>query len=408
MSTSVQKYRIESIDLLRGVVMVLMALDHTRDFFGSGTFFSEPTDLSTTTPLLFLTRWITHFCAPVFVFLAGTSAFLYGTRRESIKEVSWFLFTRGIWLIIVEVVINRFGWTFDITFSTITLQVLWAIGASMVFLSALVFLPRLLIFSIGIVLVFGHNLLDFAGSFFGQGYSDSFVQEWTTVARFIWSVLHQPNYVVLGPDFGINIAYPLIPWIGVMALGYVFGTLYHKVYDAGKRKSRLLWMGIGATSLFLLLRAFNLYGDPSPWSTQKSSIFSIMSFANTTKYPPSLLFLLMTLGPSFLFLYWTENVKNRVTDSLIIIGRVPFFFYVIHIYVIHLLALLGLVYAGRSWTEYILTSKSFMAGTLADFGFSLVVVYLIWLLVVALLFPICKWYNDYKTNHREKWWLGYL
>jgi uncharacterized membrane protein len=221
-------------------------------------------------------------------------------------------------------------------------------------------------------------------------------------------MLHQPNFVIFSPEFVINFVYPLVPWPGLMALGYVFGTLYRKDYDPTKRKRWLLWMGIGAVVLFFILRVFNLYGDPKPWAPQNSVAFSIISFFNVTKYPVSLLFFLITLGPSLIFLYLTENIKNRATDFIIIFGRVPFFFYVIHIYFIHLLAFIGIAYAGRGAGELILTARAFMSGSLADYGYSLWVPYLVWILVVFLLYPLCKWYNAYKADNRAKWWLSYL
>jgi uncharacterized membrane protein len=376
--------------------MIIMALDHVRDYIGYGSWFSDPTNLETTTPLLFFTRWITHFCAPVFVFLAGTSAFLYGARQRSTKEVSWFLFTRGIWLIFVELIIVNFAWTFDITLSIHMLQVIWAIGMSMVLLAGIIFLPRPVILFIGIVLVAGHNLFD------------SIILDGTSVGALLWYALHQSKIVIFDSNSSINFAYPLIPWIGLMTLGYVFGTLYHQEFDAGKRKKWLLWMGIAAVLSFVILRTFNIYGEPSHWSTQKSGILTILSFLNTTKYPPSLLFLLMTIGPAFFFLYTMENVRNKITGAVIIFGRVPFFFYVIHIYLAHLFGILGLIYAGRNWSDYIMTGEFFGNETLSNFGYNLYVVYLIWILVIIIMFPLCKWYNTYKTNNRNKWWLSYL
>jgi uncharacterized membrane protein len=390
------KHRIESIDLLRGSVMIIMALDHVRDYIGYGSFLSDPTNLETTTPMLFLTRLITHFCAPIFIFLAGTSAFLYGSRQRSTKLVSWFLFTRGMWLLFVELIIVNFAWTFDITLSVHMLQVIWAIGMSMVCLAAIIFLPKSAIFSIGIILVAGHNLLD------------SIILEGNSALNILWYVLHQPNIVIINSSSAIYFAYPLIPLIGLMALGYVFGTLYHQEYDPAKRKKWLFGMGIGCVTLFMILRTFNIYGEPSQWGTQKSGIFTIISFLNTTKYPMSLLFLLMTIGPAFIFLYAMENVKNKITSAVIIFGRVPFFFYVIHIYLAHLFGILGLIYAGRNWSDYIMTTDFFRNDTLSNFGYNLYVVYLIWILVIIIMFPLCKWYNKYKTNNRNKWWLSYL
>lgn len=391
-----RKYRIDSIDLLRGVVMVLMALDHVRDFFHLGSFFRNPTDLATTTPILFFTRWFTHFCAPVFVFLAGTAAFLYGTRRETTRQISWFLLTRGVWLIVLEHTIVGLAWTFDISHSTYTFQVIWAIGISMVFLSLLVSLPRWLIAAIGIVLIAGHNVLD------------PIVHEGTSFPDLLWYSLHQMNYVTVGSGTLLMFIYPVIPWIGLMAMGYVFGGLYRKGFDAETRKRRLLQLGIGAMVLFTVLRAFNIYGDPSHWSSRDNTLFSILSFINTTKYPPSLLFLLMTMGPSLIFLYVTEGLQGKVTRLLVIIGRVPLFFYVLHIYLVHLLAIGGIIYAGRAWTEMILHADVWINASLIDYGYDLRVVYLVWAFVLLVMFPLCKSYNTYKANNRAKWWLSYL
>jgi uncharacterized membrane protein len=386
--------RILSIDLLRGVVMVIMALDHVRMYFGEGTWYAEPTNLATTTSLLFFTRWITHFCAPVFVFLAGTSAFLYGVNKRR-KQVAWFLFTRGLWLIFVEVVIVTFAWTFDITFSFIILQVIWAIGISMLFLSGLVFLRLQAIIAIGFILVFGHNLLD-PIHVQGRGMND-----------FIWYVLHQPGRISLG-DSLINIVYPVLPWIGLMALGYVTGDLYRADFPSARRISWLLAGGVAATFLFIVLRSFNLYGEPVAWQSQDSIIFTWMSFLNTTKYPPSLQFLLMTMGPALISLALLERISVGGKNLVVVLGKVPFFFYVIHIFLIHALAMLALVYAGRDWREYILSAQAIMSGSLSNFGFGLGTVYAVWLAVVVVLYPLCRWYQQVRENHPTKWWLKYL
>ena len=392
-----KKYRIESIDLLRGVVMVIMALDHVRKYFHYGSFFIDPTDLATTTPAIFFTRWITHFCAPVFVFLAGTSAYLYGSKKEkNQKDVAWFLFSRGVFLIFLELTIVNFGWTFDITLSFHLLQVIWAIGISMVFLSAAVFLPIHLIFSIGIIIVFWHNLLD------------SIIVKGVGMDNFFWYAFHQNGSVLLSKTRLIHFAYPVLPWIGLMLLGYVFGILYKKGFDPGKRKNYLLSIGSISILLFIILRLFNLYGDMSPWEAQDTFVYSFLSFLKTTKYPPSLLFILMTIGPSLIFLYFAENIKNKLSKSLIIIGRVPLFYYVIHIYIIHLLAMIGIVIAGQTWTDMVLTAKSFMTKSLISYGYDLYIVYLVWIAVVLGLYPLCKIYNEYKINNRSKWWLSYL
>ena len=394
--TKDKKYRIESIDILRGAVMIIMALDHTRNYFYYGLFYGDPTDLATTTPLLFFTRWITHFCAPVFVFLAGTSAFLYGTRRETTHEISWFLLTRGIWLIFLEITVVNLAWTFDLSFSLTILQVIWAIGFSMVVLGALVYLPRAALLVIGFNLVFLHNFLD-PVSFQGQGALDT-----------LWYLLHQQQMVDYRPDAAVFFAYPLIPWIGTMILGYVFGGLYRNSVHTTRRRRLLCWMGLIAIALFILLRGVNIYGDLVPWSFQETLVLTVLSFLNTTKYPPSLLYLLMTIGPSLLFLSIAENWKNKVTDMLVIVGRVPLLFYVIHLYFIHLLALIAIGFTEFYWTDFIFTAERFLSGKLAAYGFNLGVVYLVWVFVIMALYPLCKWYNDYKSAHRDKWWLSYL
>jgi len=393
---TIGKKRIESIDLLRGIVMIIMALDHVRMYFGYGTWYSEPTNLSTTTPLLFFTRWITHFCAPVFVFLSGTSAFLYGLNKRKTSQVAWYLFTRGVWLILVELTIVNFAWAFDITFSFRILQVIWAIGVSMIALSILALLPIKMIFAIGIVLVFGHNLLD---PITAQG---------KTALDFIWYTLHQPRFVVMDTNTMINFVYPVLPWIGLMALGYGFGKFYTGEFSADNRKRWLLQIGAGAVLLFLVLRGFNLYGEPNPWASQNSSMFTIMSFLNTSKYPPSLHFLLMTMGPALMFLSLSEKIRSRITIPVVVFGSAPLFFYIIHLYFIHALAMLTLALAGRDWHEYILSARTISSGTLSNFGLRIEAVYLVWILVIASLYPLCRGYQRYKANNPAKWWLGYL
>ena len=387
--------RIPSIDFLRGVVMIIMALDHVRMYFGHGTWYSEPTNLSTTTPLLFFTRWITHFCAPVFVFLTGTSAFLYGSNQARTSQVALYLFMRGLWLVFAELIVVNFAWTFDITFSFRILQVIWAIGLSMIILSTLVFLPVKIIIVMGALITFGHNLLD------------PIEVNGTSTSDLIWYVLHQPNTLFLGNTI-VSLVYPVLPWLGLMILGYGFGMLYASDYSEATKRRWLLGIGLGAMLLFISLRGFNLYGEPRGWSTQRSFIFTMMSFLNTSKYPPSLHFLLMTMGPALVFLTWSEKIRNRFTNPVVIFGRVPFFFYIIHLYLIHALALLALVFSGRDWHEYILSAQGLSSGTLSNFGLSLEAVYFVWILVVMLLYPLCKWYQIYKEKNPEKWWLSYL
>ncbi len=393
---STHKERINSIDLLRGIVIILMALDHTRMYFGDGSWFADPTNLSTTTPLLFFTRWITHFCAPIFIFLAGTSAALYGARQQNTRQLFRYLLTRGLWLIFLELVVVNFAWTFDITFSFRFLQVIWAIGVCMVVLAFLVYLPKWAIFVFGIVVVAGHNLLD------------PIQVEGTTAPALIWYLLHQKQVVVFGPDSVVDVVYPLIPLVGLIALGYVFGTFYLPGFSPIARRKWLLRIGIAAILMFIILRGFNLYGDPNPWSQQPTLVNSILSFLNTTKYPTSLEYLLMTIGPGLIFLALTENVHNRITGVILTFGRVSLFFYIAHIFVIHFLALAALEISGWSWTEYIVTAEAFLSQRLAGFGFTLYVVYLVWVLVLLVMYPLSRWYRVYKKRHPEQKLLSYI
>lgn len=394
-STFLPPTRVQSIDLLRGVVMILMALDHVRMYFGFGTWYGAPTDLATTTPLLFFTRWITHFCAPVFVFLAGTSAFLVGMKMENLPGLARYLLTRGLWLIVAEIVIVNFAWTFDRTYSFIILQVIWAIGISMVILSALVFFPNTVILTIGLAMVFGHNLLDGVRT---QG---------NAPADLLWYTLHQGQVIRVGSRL-VNFVYPVLPWIGLMALGYVCGTLYTQRFTDEHRRRWLLTIGIGATILFLVLRGFHLYGEPARWAPHASPLFTLMSFLNTTKYPPSLHFLLMAMGPALICLAVSESIRSQIIKPILTFGRVPFFYYIVHLYLIHVLAMAWLLYSGRDWHEYILSAAALRSGSLSNFGLSLSGVYLVWMLVIALLYPICRWYQKQKVKHPSKWWLSYL
>lgn len=390
--------RVLSLDLLRGIVMVIMALDHIRDFVHQGTYFNDPTNLATTTPALFFTRWITHFCAPVFVFLAGTAAFLYGVRKQTTAQTARFLLTRGAWLLIIDATIVNLGITFDIHYSLHILQVIWAIGISMICLSGLIYLPKKVLLALGLLIVAGHNLLD--GILF-QGKSPLEIG---------WYILHQPQLLTLSPDSMILVAYPVLPWIGVMALGYVFGTLYGPAVEAPKRKNLLWKLGLGAIGLFVLLRTFNLYGESNHWAPQNTAVFSVLSFFNTSKYPPSLIYLLMTIGPAMLFLSWAEDRFKRPQNFFSTIGRVPFFYYILHFYLAHLIGVIGVIYAGLPWTYSILSAQSFITPDpkLLNYGYSLPVTYGAWALVIVIMYPLCRWYDRYKRNNRDKWWLSYL
>ncbi|WP_298236805.1 heparan-alpha-glucosaminide N-acetyltransferase domain-containing protein [uncultured Algibacter sp.] len=390
----VKSTRIESIDILRGLVMVIMALDHTRDYFHYDAALNDPTNLETTTPYLFFTRFITHYCAPVFVFLAGTSAFLYGSNKTKPKLFK-FLFTRGIWLIVLEIFLNNLLWFFDLSYSFVLLQVIWAIGVSMICLSFLVFLPKKVIAAIGLILISGHNLLD------------GITMQGNSISALLWYMLHQPNGFTLYDNHYIFFGYPVIPWIGLIALGYCLGSLYTRGFDVTIRKKWLLRLGITSILLFFTIRGINIYGDLAPWSVQNTSAKTIMAFLNVTKYPPSLSYVLITMGPALFFLYTIERVKNGVTDILLVFGRVPLFYYFLHILVIHIGAILGVILLNDNWQELLNISQNPIAG-LAKHGYSLFTVYIVWMIIITLLYFPSKKYMTYKANNKDKWWLSYL
>jgi uncharacterized membrane protein len=387
--------RIKSIDLLRGLIMIIMALDHTRDYFHADAFKFDPMNLEKTTVLLYFTRWITHLCAPIFMLLAGTSAFISG-QRKSKKEMAFFLIKRGLWLIFLELTVVNFSWFFNVRFSFLLLAVIWILGVSMIFLAGFIFLPKKIILCIGLILIFGHNLLD----------NIHFPQH--NFLGFLWGLLHDRKSFMIGHE-GMEEAYQIIPWIGVMALGYCLGELYAKGFDVLKRKKILLRLGIASILLFIIIRSINVYGNLTPWSNQNSPVLSLLSFLNITKYPPSLDYLLITEGIGLIFLGLTENISNRLTKIISVYGRVPLFYYILHIYLIHLFAMLAATLSGYRWTD--MTGFTIWINSmpnLAGYGFSLGVVYLVWISVVILLYPVCKMYDRYKYMHKGKWWLSYL
>ncbi|MBC7426371.1 MAG: DUF1624 domain-containing protein [Bacteroidia bacterium] len=387
--------RIGSIDLLRGLVMALMALDHTRDFFHSNIGGHDPLDLDFTTPAHFMTRWITHYCAPVFVFLAGMSAYLSGLKRSK-ADLSRFLITRGLWLVVVEITVVTFGWTFNPAYPVLLLQVIWAIGISMVALGIAVQLPYKYILVIAIIIIAGHNLLDYPEA----SHTGSF--------SFIWDVLHHGRFSFFPYLEGHNlvVVYPVIPWIGIILIGYCFGKLYEPDFDVSERKKILLYSGLGMICFFIILRLLNSYGNPFHWETQKSVLFTLFSFVDVCKYPPSLLFTCLTIGPALVFLAFSENIKSRLSQVLTVFGKVPFFYYILHIYIIHIGAVI-LFYASGYTSADIGGASALFLFKPNGMGFNLVGVYLIWLLLLVILYYPCKWFAGYKSRH-EKAWLSYL
>ena len=387
----IKKNRIESIDLLKGIVMVIMALEHVRTFFHNTEYYYAATDLTRASLGIFLTRSLSNFCAPAFSLLAGTSAYFTGIKKSK-AALSGFLLKRGIWLVCTELIIITFGWYFDPQFRNMELQVIWSLGISMILLSALIYLPKKIIFLFSCILIFGHNLLDnihFNGSIF-------------------WALLHEQHLFNLSKNLSIDVYYPVIPWVGVMSLGYCIGPLYNNIMYPLKRRKYLNIAGIAAIVLFLLLRVLNIYGDPSKWEQGNTGSLTFMSFINLTKYPPSLLFLLFTLGASFIFLANAEYIKGKVVDFFTTFGRVPFFYYIIHIYLIHLLAMITAQLTGYGWQQMICPVWVNSVPGLQGFGFSLPIVYLIWVGIIIVMYPLCKRFDTYKMNNKHKWWLSYL
>jgi len=380
--------RLVSIDLVRGLVMVLMALDHVRDHIHRGALTSDPTDLSQAGAALFLTRWVTHFCAPVFVFLAGAGAFLWGARGRTRGELSRYLLTRGLWLVLLELTVVNWEWQMGIRLGFTVAQVIWALGWSMVALAVLVHLPTTVIVLIGGVMIVGHNLLD------------GIRPESLGALATLWKVLHVQGPIEYGPGRTLLVMYPLVPWIGVMATGYALGALYTRPLE--ERRGAMFALGGLLTGAFVAVRTLNVYGDPDPWSAQPDALITALSFLNCQKYPPSLLFLLMTLGPSLLLLAFLERGVSRLARPLVVFGRVPLFYYIVHLLLIDVLTVGLAVARYRSRTP-----ELFAQGPPADYGYGLPVVYLVWIGVVAALYPVCRWYAAVKARSRSRW-LSYL
>lgn len=386
--------RVAALDLLRGLIMVLMAIDHTRDFVHSAAMAFPPEDLSQTTAAIFLTRWITHVCAPVFMFTAGAGAAFRLERGATRRELSRFLWTRGLWLVVLEFTASRAGFFFNLAFDPLFLLVLWALGMCMIALALLIHLPYRALVAVSVGMIALHNLLDGLDP-----------------ARFgplaaVWKILHVQSLLSTEPL--VIVAYPLIPWIGVMAAGFCFARVYR--LPAERRRALLVRLGLGLIATFLVLRGINAYGDPRPWSPQDDAVMTAVSFLNATKYPPSLAFLAMTLGPAMLFLAWADRLRPREGNPLLVFGRVPLFYYLVHIPLIHIVAI------AMTWLRYgpspFLFTPPPTLGTPrdvfpADYGWDLWVVYAVWLAVVAALYPVCAWFAALKRRRRD-WWLSYL
>ncbi len=391
---SLKPTRINSIDILRGFIMLIMALDHVRDYFHAQALIDQPTNLLNTTPQLFFTRWITHYCAPLFLFLSGISAFLSGQRKTK-KELSVFLIKRGLWLILFEIFIMTLILSFNPTYSLILLMVIWAIGWSMIILGVLIRTSYLVIAIVGIILVFAHNITD-----------DFPPIKNTALDAFLRIFVSGSGTAYPFAGRTILFAYAILPWTGIMLIGFAFGQLYKTNFDAIRRKKILLWSGIGTVVFFIILRIINHYGDPAPWAPRQNAMFSFMSFVNTTKYPVSLQFTCMTLGPALIALSFLDNIKDGWFNFVKVYGKVPLFFFAGHFLLAHILCVIAFFATGHT-TDQIVDPNSPFLFRPVQFGFSLRTTYLIWLQVILLMYYPCKWYGKYKETHR-KWWLSYL
>jgi uncharacterized membrane protein len=389
--------RVKSVDALRGAVMIVMALDHVRDFIHRGAMTGRsPTDLLTTTPVLFMTRWVTHFCAPVFMFTAGIGAYFYLSRRSlgeggrrngrTRGQLSAFLVTRGLWLMLLEVTVMRLAYNFNLDQGVpFFLLVLWGLGLCMIVLAALVWLPIPLLTVMSIATIVLHHLVG-GGPVIHRVGAMSFA-----------------GYVFIAP-------YPLIPWLGVMTLGFCFGPILAKPAD--ERRRTLVLAGVVAMAAFVMLRTFNIYGEPAHWSPQPSAVFSALSFLNASKYPPSLVFLLITLGPALIALSWFDRLSFSRSNPLIVFGRVPLFYFVLHFLAAHLASfVLAVVTYGSSAFTFMWQPVPSMGGPAKafppNFGWDLWVAYAVWIAIVVALYPLCRWFADLKERRRA-WWLSYL
>ena len=397
-STTTPTHRLLSIDALRGLIMIIMALDHVRDFFHADAASFSPTDLTRTTPLLFFARWITHFCLPVFMFAAGMGAFLWYQRRQSKSDLSRFLLTRGIWFILLELTVMQFAYNFNFHWRYLfLLLILWIFGICMIAMAALIHLPLRWLALLSIVIIFFHNLLDGIRP-----------QQFGSYA-WAWNLLHQPGVLMISGK-PVLVTYTLLPWIGVMGAGFCLAQVF--LLDPPLRQRIMIRLGAALSVAFVILRFINHYGDPAPWSHQKSAVFTLLSFLNCTKYPGSLDFVLMTLGPSLLALAWFDIRRFSTSNPMIVFGRVPMFYFVLHFYLIHALAVLAAYLRyGSSAAKFIFNPLPSMGGPQklfpSNFGYSLWIVYAVWALTLLLLYPVCRWFAEVKAKRRD-WWLSYL
>jgi uncharacterized membrane protein len=385
--------RDRGLDVLRGIVILLMVIDHVRFFLSS--YRGNPTDPAMVTPALFVTRWVTHFCAPTFMLLAGAGAWLSLGRGRSRAELSRYLVTRGAWLILLELTVARWGWQFNFDYGFTSALVFWALGWSMIALAGLVWLPAAAVGVVGVLIVCLHNVFDTVGP-----------ERWGSLG-WVWTLLHSPGPLTIG-HATFFVLYTLVPWVGVMAGGYAIAAWLGR--PGADRPRDCLRLGLALTAAFFCLRALNVYGDPVPWTVQATPIRTLLSFLDTSKYPASLLFVLMTLGPAIAALPLLGRVPGRaaarrVVDAVETVGRVPLFFWLLHVPLIHALAVaLSLARYGEILPWLV---ENPPAAPPPGYGYGLGMVYAVTALVIVVLYPLCRWYSGVKRRHRAAW-LDYL
>ena len=384
--------RIASIDIMRGIVMIIMALDHVRDMMHISSITQQPTDLATTTPVLFFTRWITHLCAPTFVFLSGTSAFISMINKDDIATSRKFLFTRGLWLVVLEFTVVNFGLWFDLHFNVFLFDVIATIGYGFIVLALLIKLPAKTLAAIGIVIIFLHNLAPLVPG------------AETSLFKKILMPFFAPAAYPFGDGKLFVMGYPPIPWLGIMLVGFACGKLF--LMDKQKQKYFFLKTGLASIVLFIIIRSINIYGDSVAWSAQKNGLYTFLSFFNVTKYPPSLDFTLLFLGIMFIILSLLQNAENRFTKIAAVYGKVPLFYFIVHFYIIHLLVFAMIFLQGFKTSDMVFGFN--FGRPKSGSGIPLGAIYLVWIGIVIIMYPLCKRYGEYKLKHKEKMWLRYL
>jgi uncharacterized membrane protein len=386
-------HRIKSIDFVRGFVMIVMALDHVRDLMHVHSITQSPTDLATTTPMLFFTRWITHLCAPIFVFLAGTSVYLSLQRKGNVDDIRTLLLKRGLWLIVLEFTVVNFAIFFDVGFHTLLFEVIASTGLGFILLSLLLKLPSKYVGLIGLVILFFHNLVPLI----------TFDND--SLAKAILMPLLSPMAVPVFADKVFVMGYPPIPWFGVMLVGFSAGRFFQSSEE--KAKKLFIKIGLATLLLFLVIRFLNVYGDSIPWSLQENGMLTFLSFMNVSKYPPSLVFCLITLSVMFFLLAFAEQFNGRFKNGIIVYGKVPLFYFIVHFYLVHCLTIIMLLIQGIEWSELEFASGTFGRPRSVETGVPLWSIYMIWLFVVTVLYKPCVWFGRYKLTHTS-WWLRYL